>query len=548
MKQRSSTGSKLPVVDSGDSPREQSDRPGSESALIEAGELFRNLVENASDLIWEVDESFRFVYLNPRVKQLLGYKPEEIVGKTPFDLMDENEAEEIRDLFGDIIVRQDPFTLRQSVLLHKTGRKTVFETSGMPVFDAAGELTGYRGISRDVTDRQQDEDERKKLEAQVLKTQKLESLGVLAGGIAHDFNNLLTSILSNAELALAELPPLSQLRDPIEEIEAAAKRAAELSSKMLAYSGKGRFIVKELNVSELVGDLRGIFESSVASRIAIRCSFAENLPAVSADADELRQVVTNLITNAAEAIGDAVGTITIRTGAMHCDEPYLRDTWLNEELEGGRYVFLEVSDTGPGMDEETRQKIFDPFFTTKFTGRGLGLAAVLGIVRGHKGTIKLSTEPGCGTSFTVLLPSKHRASDSSPAAHDSTGLPRNGTILLVDDEPLIIRAGGSMLRRIGFSVLTAVNGEEAVSVFRERAAEIDCVIMDLSMPVMDGVEALGELQKIRSDACVVLASGYSEHEIEEQYFGEGFSGFLQKPYQSESLLDALDTAYNKRND
>ncbi|MCP4678438.1 MAG: PAS domain S-box protein [Deltaproteobacteria bacterium] len=532
-------------VKSNDLQKEVTGRIRAEQALKKSEDRFRSLVEQTRDLIWEIDADFAFTYASPQSERLLGYAPHEIIGKSVFDLMEDQEAEDLRDLVGDIYIRQEPFSLRQAVIKHKNGKLILLETNGAPIFDTTGEFCGFRGISRDITDRQRDNEERASLQNQILKAQKLESLGILAGGIAHDFNNLLTSILSNVELARTEISSNSSLRNRIEEIETAAQRAAELSSQMLAYSGRGKFVVKKISLTAVLQDLSNLITSTVPRNIEINEHFPENLPAINADVDEIRQVVQNLVVNASEAVGDEQGLITIRTGAMHCDEVYLRKIWAHDELPEGLYATIEVMDNGMGMDEETRQRAFDPFFTTKFTGRGLGLAVVLGIVRGHKGAVRITSELGAGTSVTVLLPSLRSPSDSAPEPVISNGIPEGGTILLVDDEPLILRAGGSMLKRLGFQVLTAGDGEKAIEVFLDHFNSIDCVIMDLSMPNMDGAEALRELRKARKDIRVVLASGFSEHEIEEQSSNNGFSAFLQKPFQSDDLLHALEKAYSE---
>ncbi|MCP4679165.1 MAG: PAS domain S-box protein [Deltaproteobacteria bacterium] len=261
-----------------------------------------------------------------------------------------------------------------------------------------------RTIISDITEQKRAEEERLRLETKVLRSQKLESLGVLAGGIAHDFNNLLMGILGNADLAAMNLVPETPAREYVHQIEIASKRAANLAKQMLAYSGKGRFVVLAINLQTLVEEMVHLLEVSISKKVVINYDFAGNVPSIEADATQIRQIVMNLVINASEAIGDHSGVISIRTGVMECDRNYLNDTCLDDNLPEGVYSYFEISDTGGGMDKETIAKIFDPFFTTKFTGRGLGLAAVLGIVRGHKGAVEIRSRSGKGTTFTVLFP------------------------------------------------------------------------------------------------------------------------------------------------
>jgi PAS domain S-box-containing protein len=375
------------------------------------------------------------------------------------------------------------------------------------------------------------EEERRKLERQVQQVQKLESIGVLAGGIAHDFNNLLTAILGHANLAAMDLPSESPLRDNLREIDKATRRAAELCRQMLAYSGRGKFIVEPINLSHLAQELANLLQISISKKVTLLCHFATELPAIEADAAQVRQVVMNLVINASEAIGDKKGVITVSTGVMHCDEAYLRGSHLAEPACPGDYVYFEAIDTGCGMDAETRAKIFDPFFTTKFAGRGLGLAAVLGIVRSHKGAIKINSEPGKGTTFRVLFPASSKTAKKNEPPLAAELWRGTGTILVVDDEESVRKVAEKMLALCGFRVLAAANGREAIALFQESHEQIACVLLDLTMPQMDGEETFRELRRIRGDLRVILASGYSETEVSRRFAGQNVAGFIEKPYE-----------------
>jgi two-component system cell cycle sensor histidine kinase/response regulator CckA len=393
-------------------------------------------------------------------------------------------------------------------------------------------------IVDDITDRVLAERERQHLEAQVQHTQKLESLGILAGGIAHDFNNILTGLLGNAELALRDVPPRSPIYPLLDNIHRAGRRAADLTGQMLAYSGKGRFVVQETDINDLVQDMASLLESSKGDRGELSYALSDGLPGVRADATQLRQILLNLVINASEAVAETGGQIQLSTYLS--DSASLDPIPLADELAAGRYVTIQVTDTGCGMDEETQAKVFDPFFTTKFTGRGLGMAAVQGIVRGHKGAIHLESAVGKGTTFRVHLPAlDHPAKPVPTKPERDDGWRGRGTILVVDDDEMVRRVACQILAGCGFSVLAAENGAEAVTIFNTRHAEIACVLLDLNMPLMDGAETCKMMRKLDGGVPVILSSGYGEEESTQRFGDQGLAGFIQKPYQVESLEDKL---------
>jgi PAS domain S-box-containing protein len=390
----------------------------------------------------------------------------------------------------------------------------------------------------EITDSKHAEEQRLNLEKQLLHAQKLESLGVLAGGIAHDFNNLLMAIMGNADLALMRLNPESPAVDNLKRIEQASARAADLAKQMLAYSGKGKFVVEALDISRLVEEMLHMLEVSISKKSILRFNLTSPIPLVEADATQLRQIIMNLVINASEAIGDKSGVIAITTGCMDCDRGYLRDVWLDENLTDGLYVYLEIADTGCGMDKETLSKLFDPFFTTKFTGRGLGMAAVLGIVRGHKGAIKVYSEQEKGTTFKVLLPASGRPAELFNGAAHADDWQGSGTVLLVDDEETVRGIGTEMLKELGFTVITADDGIEAVTAFKQHP-DIVLVILDLTMPHMDGEQCFRELRHLNPDVKVIMSSGFSEFEVTQKFAGKGLAGFIQKPYNLSGLKNAV---------
>ena len=399
-------------------------------------------------------------------------------------------------------------------------------------------------VARDVSQRRRLDKERVSLEKKARQAQKLESLGVLAGGIAHDFNNLLVGVLGNASLLRDQLAEEPERRELIERIEEAAERAADLTRQMLAYSGRGRFVIEPIHLGSVAEEMRRLVSAAVSKRARIVLDLAQDLPAVEGDATQIRQVVMNLLTNAADALEDQDGVITLRTGVVVADRATLAAGAVDDDLPTGRYVFLEVTDTGAGMSEVVRRRMFEPFFTTKATGRGLGLAATLGIVRGHRGTIRVTSEPGCGTTTTILLPASDRPFVPPPAS--SAGAVRGpaphalrSLVLVADDEPAVLEFVRDVLRSAGADVLTARDGVECVEQFAAHADEIALVILDLTMPRMSGEEAMRALRHLRPDVRVLLSSGYNEHEANARFAAEGVAGFLQKPYRARHLLSQV---------
>ncbi len=402
-------------------------------------------------------------------------------------------------------------------------------------------------LHAEMAERRREEEERQLLERQIQHAQKLESLGILAGGIAHDFNNLLVGILGNAGLALMRLESDDPLRRTIEGIQAAGTRAADLTKQMLAYSGRGKFVIQFVDLTAVVEEMAELLGASISKRATCRFDLASDVPVIEADATQIHQVVMNLITNASEALGEGAGDITLRTGSVRADRAFFASAHLDDDLPEGRYAFVEVSDTGCGMDEETRAKIFDPFFTTKFMGRGLGLAAVLGIVRGHQGTIRVTSAQGEGTTVLVLFPASNIDAPTPSGQHaalapELPGWRGSGTVLVVDDEAVVRDMTSDLLAELGFDVVVARDGREGVDVFRERAGDLVLVLLDLTMPRMSGEEALAEMRRIRPDAKVIVMSGYSRREVLAQFAEESLAGFIQKPFNASDFGEALRRA------
>jgi PAS domain S-box-containing protein len=503
--------------------------------------LLSTAVEQISEGMAVADLEGNLTYVNKVWTEMHGYdSPNELIGRhlSVFHTQEQLEIDVLP--FNEKAIAAG-FHKGEVGHIRKDG--TIFPTQMTTTImkDQDGKAVAMSGLALDITHRKQAEEDKEELLAQMQHMQKLESLGILAGGIAHDFNNILMVVLGNADLALSDLPAGSGIRKYINAIVASSRRAANLCSQMLAYSGRGRFVVEALDLRMLVEEISTMMEVSISKKVVLKYDFAHNLPLIEADASQISQILLNLVVNASEAIGDRSGIVSISTGAMQCDRAYLHEAYLDEKLPEGLYVYIEVADTGSGMDEETLAKVFDPFFTTKFTGRGLGLSAVLGIVRGHKGAAKIYTEPGHGTTFKVLFPASGEALKKYEPDEQATHVDfqGSGTILLVDDEETIIAIGKNMLERTGFAVLTAADGREAVEIFREKKDEIVCVLLDLTMPHMGGEEAFREMRRIDKNIKVILSSGYNKQEVTQHFVGKGLAGFIQKPYFTSDLVRKL---------
>ncbi len=406
-------------------------------------------------------------------------------------------------------------------------------------------------LQAEIAERKRAEAERQKMEARMLQAQKLESLGLLAGGIAHDFNNLLVGVLGNVGIARGEVGPDSPSQETLRQIELAATRAADLTRQLLAYSGRGRFVLERIDLTRLVEEMAGLLSTALSRKAVVRLLLARGLPPVEADATQIRQIVMNLITNASDALGDGAGEIVVRTGRARAGRAQFPYSFLEDPSPGARQVFFQVKDTGCGMDRATRDRIFEPFFTTKSMGRGLGLAAALGIVRAHRGAIDVRSALGRGTTVRVVFPAL--AEGAVPAAPPGAALPADGggeggpaLVLVVDDDVGARTVAARVLMQQGCHVLTAKDGEEAIGIFRKRGTDVDLVLLDLTMPGLGGAETRAEMRKIRPSVCVVLSSGYDEEDLSLRLANDPPAGFLHKPYRMEDLIARVQEALRTR--
>jgi len=489
----------------------------------------RAAIEQVSNAVSIIDKDNTLIFSNAACDTFYGIEqglmPGDRVTRLSCGDIDEAVAQDIE------LTLQRGATWTGEVEINTQHGKRTMQRVVSPIFDA-GELQYHVCMDHDMTLEKQQQ-------TQMEHTQRLESLGVLAGGIAHDFNNILTAVMGNTALASMQIPDTSPAKELLSRIELSTQRAADLCKQMLAYSGKGKFIVKAINLSDLVKDMTRLMEVSIHKNITLNYQLADDLPCVEADPAQLQQVILNLITNANEAIGSKAGMITFSSGVMHVDRSYLNATVSDNTLPEGSYVFVEVSDSGCGMNAATIEKIFDPFFTTKFTGRGLGMSAVLGIMRGHQGALNIYSEVGKGTTFKMLLPAldDHHVSNSDSEEAELPAM--HGTVLIVDDEADIREVAGVILAEAGLATLMAADGLEAVEIYRQHQHKIKAVLMDMTMPKMDGAACFAALRQMNPDVKVLLSSGYNEQEATSRFIGKGLAGFIQKPYSPDQLIHAL---------
>ncbi len=520
--------------------------------MAEQQRLMSLILEHAPVAIWMLDTDRSIRFFNPRFCELIGLNEFDLPGTKDYTrLLPEPVARRCRE--SDDICLEEGRLVRSRQHMETCAEERLLDTLKVPIKDERGRITGLIGIAVDVTEQERAVAEREQMERRLLHAQKLESLGVLAGGIAHDFNNILSAIMGHADMARRRAA-----RDPsavevhYTRIVEAADRAADLCKQMLAYSGKGKFVVRPLDLSQTVREIADMLEVSLNKGVVLKLSLQENLPRIEADPSQLQQVIMNLITNANDAIGEQSGIIAIRTGVMRVDESYLQHCVVGGDAEPGGYVFLEVADTGRGMDAATVARIFDPFFTTKASGRGLGMSAVSGIVRGHHGAMRVYSEPGNGTTMRVLFPAlgvveaADRMEQSPDTESETNGQEHTPTILVVDDEEVLREMAVMVLNEAGYAnVEVAENGVQALKLFEQRGGDIGCVLLDLTMPHMDGEETFRRLKTMDPDVRVIICSGYSESHIKDRFAGKNVCGFLQKPYMPDALLQAVRRAMDE---
>ena len=484
------------------------------------------IVEFSNDAIVGIAPDCSIASWNPAAERMYGYRAAEVRGRSVSMLTPPPEPDKVVAAIGRVKQgeRVEPFEAAQ---LHKNGEAMEAHLAFSPIRNAAGEWMGVSMLARDVT-------ERKRAEKQLREAQKLESLGLIAGGVAHDFNNLLAGIMGNASHGLEGIGESDPLRPYLSQVVRASERAALLTRQLLAFAGRGRVESEKIDLSAAVRDIAELIRTTIPKGVELRLDLAGNLPPVEAEPSQLQQLVMNLVINGAEAIGEgAPGVVQVSTRLMKIPSNAVSPA--AKPLPVGRYLSLEVRDSGCGMSEETLARIFDPFFTTKFSGRGLGLSAARGIVEAHGGSLRVRSAPGKGSTFTVLLPavSGQAVKAEKEAEVDLRGA---GMALVVDDEEIVRTMAKKVLERHGYTVLLAADGALGLEAMRAGAERVSIALLDLTMPGMNGVECLRQLRLLRPDLPVVISSGYSEEDISRKFSGGEVDGFIQKPYTAAKLL------------
>jgi len=547
------------------SVRDITERKRTEEALQESERRFRSLVETTSDWVWETDPRGVYTYSSPKAKELLGWDPEELIGKKPFDHMPGEEAERVAALCREIAKSRKSFSGLQNVVLHKDGHEVVLETSGVPVFDANGKFTGYRGIDRDVTERKRAAEELRKAydelelrvqertaelrkayesleramkeqeraEEQVRRSQKMKAIGTLAGGIAHDFNNILAGIIGFTEMVRDEMPRESREYQRLGLVLKGAYRGRDLVKQILTFSRKTDHEQVPVSLSTIVEEGLKMLRPLLPATIEMRLNVLPGDDTILGDPAQIHQVLMNLCTNGAQAMGRR-GVLEISVSGNHFRKG---DHTASAGMKPGDYVTLSVRDTGSGMKPEVLERIFDPFFTTraKAEGTGLGLSVVHGIVKSHGGFIRVESEPGKGSMFSIHLPKVERKEDLLPQEEPAAGGGRE-RILFVDDEDILVELNRERLAQLGYEVTATTSVLEAQEIFRKEPGRFDLVIADYTMPDMTGVDLARKLLKARGDIPIILCTGFNDEISADKARKAGIRGFLLKP-QSKAELD-----------
>lgn len=502
-------------------------------AVIYAKKDWERTFDAVPDLISIIDLNHTITRVNKAMAERCGISVEDMVGRKCYDVV--HGLNHTPGCCPSVAMLQNGVV--NSTEVEETRFNGFFDVTVSPLCDDEGRVTTYVHVMRDITERKRAEEERLKLEAQFQQTQKLESLGVLAGGIAHDFNNILTIILGHCYMVKEDFDSGMTDKAHVEKIEAAANRAADLCRQMLAYAGNSPQCNVQINLWLLLDEIVKMLKSAIKKNVSIHLDLKRDIPVISGDNAHIQQIVMNLIINAAEAIGDKNGTITVALKKVEIQAGKSDVDFSGTAILPGGYAVLEVSDTGCGMDDDVKNRIFEPFFTTKFAGRGLGMSAILGIIKSHNGALQLSSTPGAGTTFKVYfpLPAADITVETTPLALHSSFFPAEGVVLLVDDEESLRNIGTVLLEAMGFSVVVAANGSDAIKLFKLHGKEIQLVMLDLIMPEMGGIEAYHQLRTIDDTVPIIICSGYGAESVADVITADAKAGFLHKPYKPAEL-------------
>lgn len=502
--------------------------------------------------LWDWNIETGMIYFSRVYHTMIGYEPDEI---PPFydmwkNLIHPREIEKFENIINEILNNKKELYEIEYRIKTKTGEwKWILSRGKVVERNEKNNPLRMVGTHTDIAEKKKKEEENKKIEERIRFIQRHESLGKMAGGIAHGFNNILASILGYAEISILESPPDSSVIYYLKKIQKATHRGSDITKQMLSYTGHGKVNMEEINLLSLIEEMHQFIEISISNKCIFKYEIEENLPVIQGDAGQIRQVIINLIMNASEAIENNSGTITLKAGKILCNETYLCKNYPEEHLLPGTYMYLDVSDTGCGIPEEIQSKIFDPFFTTKFLGRGLGLAAVHGIIRVHRGAIKVFSKIGRGTTMRLLLPALRYVQEKEKIKElTMTEVYAGGrTVLVIDDSEDICTVAGKLLGKAGFTVMTASNGLEGLKIFRASCDDISLIILDVAMPVMSGEKVFKELKLIKKEVPVIITSGYNESHAMSRFGKTEIAAFIQKPYRGQDLIEMVNNLVRKRN-
>ncbi|MBC8431196.1 MAG: PAS domain S-box protein [Desulfobacterales bacterium] len=510
-------------------------------ALKESEEKYRSILDSIEDGYWEVDIDGNYTFFNDAMCRILRYPKDELAGMNNRKYMDKENAKKVLKTFNNVYRTGISTRALDWKLIRKDGSECFIETMVSLMKDPDGQPTGFRGVARDITERKLGEVEKKKMAAQLQQVERMESLGTLAGGVAHDFNNLLMGIQGRTSLMMIDEDFTHRHLEHLRSIEKYVVNATDLTKQLLGFARGGKYEVKPSNLNELVKNNSEMF-GRTKKEITIHSKFQENIWPVAIDRGQIEQVLLNLYVNAWHSMPGG-GDLYIETENLMLNKQYVE----SYQKDVGRYVKITITDTGIGMDKATQTKIFEPFFTTKEMGRGtgLGLASVYGIINNHDGFISVYSEKGIGTTFNIFLPTSEKevVEEKRPSDDISKG---TETVLIVDDEQMIIDVSKALLAKMGYNVLTAGGGKEALEIYKAYKLKIDLVILDMIMPNMGGSETFDQLKEINPDVKVLLSSGYSIDGQATEILERGCSGFIQKPFNLKRLSQKLRNILDKK--
>lgn len=501
---------------------------------------FRALVENISDIVWEVDTEFHFTYVSPSIEEVLGYAPADILGRTPFEFMPQNEVARVRPRLEELFRTREGFAQLSSIHLHRCGREVVLETSGSPSFDSAGRLVGYRGVDRDITERQRAEEERKQIQEQLQQSQRMEAIGQLASGVAHDFNNILTGITGYADVLRIRAPKDPPVQDLITGILSSADRAAAVVRQLLTLASRARAEDEVVDVHESVRNTEKLLRHSIDKRIVIQTRLHAGRSCVRADSSLVESMLVNLGVNARDAMPKG-GTLTFSTSVL---EETLVDSVLGARaMSSGPFIRIRVEDTGEGMDDKAMGRIFEPFYSTKKQGRGtgLGLATVYGAVMQYHGVIDVHSTPGEGTRFDVYLPLTDGVPRVPPEEPEELDHGHGGVLVVDDEEPVRVTLR-MLLQELGYTVFSCRDGAEAVRFYSTHQQDVRLVLLDVVMPVMGGLDCYRRIRSMAPSLPIIMMTGYANARESDQLREEGAQVFIDKPFGMRTLSAVLSRA------